>query len=131
MTTFLNTEPANIDLEFVQGDIIDMEFFINELLSSTSRKFYASLNSAPGDGSAFLMTDLNLQVRRKDSLLIKDWISGVSPSDIVISTGQFHLSDDVGFSEDGFFDYDLKCDNGIGEFTIMKGNVKVNKQITL
>ena len=130
MTLIYNTEPANVDLVSVQGDAINMEFFVNELLTATSKKYYANINSAPEEGSPFTMASLHMQVRREDGLLLKDWISGVSPSDIVISAGQFDLFDIDGFIGNGFYNYDLKCDNGSGEFTIMSGLFRVIKKIT-
>jgi len=128
-----NTKPAEIDLSCIEGDVIDMEFFINSQLNTLSQKeFFVSLGSAPSTGTAFTMSNLKMQVRRKDYLLIKDWLSGVSPSDMVITNpGEFHLFDDSGFLESGHFDYELQCNNGLGYFTIMKGQWQVKKQITV
>lgn len=135
MTTLYNTYPAKINLFAVQGDGIDMEFYVNyESLTSAGKKFYIELNTSPSSGVPFFMTSARLQVRRKDGLLIKDWISGVSPADIVldlISGGYCHLTDVNGFEESGFFDYDLEVDNGMGYITIMTGVWKVKKQITI
>jgi hypothetical protein len=134
MPIIYNIEPAKVDLFAVQGDIIDMEFYINaDSLSSAMWKFFVNVNNAPSDGIPFYMYSLRMQVKRKDGLLLKDWLSGVSPADIVVDLifgGYAHLTDSLGFLEPGIFDYDLKCDNGSGEFTIMKGTWIVEKQIT-
>lgn len=133
MPIIYNTDPANIDLSVIQGDIIDMEFYINAMSYSNAMwKFFVEVNNAPTTGVPFYMYKLRMVVKRKDGLVIKDWNSGVSPSDIVldlINGGYAHLTDD-GFLESGVFDYDLKCDNNFGEFTIMRGEWIVKKQIT-
>jgi hypothetical protein len=127
-----NTEPAKIDLYVVKGDTIDIHFHINYELISTGKKFYASLNSDPVSGISYNLGALEIQVRRKDSLLLKDWLSGVSPSDIVVSGNQFHLFDADGFFESGYFDYDVSEFDGISGFkTIMRGSFHVEKQITI
>jgi hypothetical protein len=135
MTTLYNIDPARIDLYAVQGDAIDMEFYINaESLSTAMWKFYVELGNAPATGVPFYIYSARLQVRRKDGLLIKDWYSGVSPADIVLDLifgGYCHLTDINGFGESGFFDYDLQFDNGYGFMTVMSGTWKVKKQITI
>jgi hypothetical protein len=133
MTTLYNTKPADIDICCNEGDVIDMDFFINDQLNILAqREFFVSLSIAPANGTPFNMQILKMQVRRKDYLLLKDWLSGISPSDIVISNpGEFHLFDDTGFLESGHFDYELQCNNGLGYFTIMKGSWQVKKQITV
>jgi hypothetical protein len=133
MPIIYNIEPAKIDLFAIQGDSIHMDFFVNVELTSLSRKFYLTVNIAPSTGTPFHIDSLHLQVRRKDGLLLKDWISGISPSDIVINPsadGQFSLYDVDGFLESGLFDYDLQVDTGAEIFTLMTGNCIVKKQIT-
>ena len=121
-----NTDPAKIDLFAVEGDALDMTIYINYELIGEGRKFYARGNFEPYDGIPYVLATLHLQVRRKDGLLIKDWISGVSPADIIITGGHFTLTDE-GFLESGVFDYDLSD----GDFTIMRGEWFVKKQITI
>lgn len=80
------------------------------------------------------MASCRMMVRRKDGLLLKDWMSGVSPSDIVIdpvNTGYIHIYDIDGFLESGYFDYDFEADNGTGMITVIQGTWKVEKQITI
>lgn len=127
MPTIYNTEPAQVDLFALQGDTIDMSFYVNYELTSLAKKFYVNLNTAPVNGTAYPLHTLEIQVRRKDGLLIKDWLSGISPSDIVITSSHFDLYDADGFLESGAFDYDILEFNGIGFFTIMTGNFIVKK----
>ena len=133
MPMIYNTQPAEIDFFAIQGDMIDMEFYINATsLPWSMWKFFVEVNNAPAEGIEFFMYSLRMQVKRKDGLLLKDWQSGVSPADIVVDLiygGYAHLTDS-GFLESGVFDYDLKCNNGSGEFTIMRGQWQVKKQIT-
>ena len=129
MTLIYNTDPAKIDIYAIQGDSLDMEFFINSEILSTGEKFYSQIGSAPLSGSACNLNSLEIQVRRKDSLKIKEWISGVSPSDIVISLNSFHLYDADGFLESGTFDYQVK--ETFGNKCIMQGEFFVKKQITV
>ena len=124
-----NSDPAFVNLNAIEGNTIDMVFYINSELIDFGRKFYANCNSAPVHGSPYLMADLKIQVRRKDRLLIKEWLSGVSPSDIVITDGHFRLTDETGFEESGVFDYDLIDTSE--NISIMRGEWLVKKQITL
>jgi hypothetical protein len=127
-----NTEPAKVDLYAVKGDTLDMHFHVNYELISTGKKYYVSLNSDPSSGSNYDLGALHIQVRRKDGLLIKDWLSGVSPSDIVISGNEFHLFDADGFLESGHFDYDVEEFDGVSGFKcIMRGSFHVEKEITI
>lgn len=132
MTMLCNTDPAAVDIYAVKGDTIDMHFYINYELIPTGKKFYASLNTNPSSGSIYNLGALNMQVRRKDGLLLKDWLSGISPTDIVISGNTFHLFDADGFFESGHFDYDVSEFDGISGFkTIMRGSFHVEKEITI
>jgi hypothetical protein len=134
MTFLYNIDPARIDLFAVEGDAINMEFNIYEESTLTAHKFYAALNLFPSTGTAFNMQAARMQVRRKDGLLIKDWISGTSPADITLdpsSPGWVLLFDQSGFTESGYFDYDFQIDNGAGFMTIMTGHFWVKKQITI
>ena len=131
MTILYNTEPAKVDLYAVRGDTLDMHFCINNELIETGKKYYVSMNSNPLIGSPYDLGSLHIQVRRKDGLLIKDWLSGVSPSDIVVNDNQFHLFDTDGFLESGHFDYDVEEYDGVSGFKcIMRGSWHVEKQIT-
>ena len=132
MPILYNTEPAKVDISAVAGDTIDMLFYINYELIPTGKKFYVSLNSAPTDGTPYSLGAIEFQVRRKDSLLLKDWLSGVSPSDIVTVGSYFHLFDPDGFLESGIFDYDVSEFDGVHGFKrIMRGSWEVKKQITI
>jgi hypothetical protein len=127
MTVISNSAPERSSLHAVKGDAIDLELFVNSELISTGRKFYVQALSAPDDGIPYTAISLQIQVRRKDGLLLKDWISGVSPSDIVIGAGSFHITDADGFGEAGFFDFDVQD----SEFTIMSGTFYVEKETTV
>jgi hypothetical protein len=138
MTTIFNTEPARIDLEATQGDSIYMEFYVNMGISQTvAQKFYTTVNIPPVDGSPLYIYDVLMQVRRKDGLLLKDWISAGSPSDItldMIDGGYIGLFDADGFLESGEFDYDVKVYTDALNtqlVTIMSGSFTVKKQITI
>jgi hypothetical protein len=134
MTLIYNTEPAKVDIFAIQGDAIDLEFYINATsLPLSMWTFLVQLNNPPAEGVPYYMYSLRMQVRRKDGLLLKDWQSGISPADIVLDLifgGYAHLTDSVGFLESGHFDYDLQVDNGYGVFTIMTGSWIIKKQIT-
>jgi hypothetical protein len=115
MPIFYNIEPFKTDLHAVQGDKIVYSFnvTVNEV--------------------AFDMTGYRaeMQIRRKDGLLLKNWSSGVSPADIVITTDILDFNAD-GFLESGIFDYDLQIVNiSTGDImTIMYGQQIVQKQFT-
>jgi hypothetical protein len=132
MTILYNTDPAVVDIYAVKGDTIDMRFHINYELIPTGKKFYACLNSNHSFGGIYNLGALNMQVRRKDGLLLKDWLSGISPTDIVISGNIFHLFDADGFLESGHFNYDVSEFDGVSGFkTIMRGSFWVEKEITV
>jgi|GEM_PF-2476440 len=135
MTMIYNTEPAEIDIFAIQGDMIDIEFYINaNSLPWSMWKFFVEVNNVPIEGVPFFMYSLRMQVKRKDGLLLKDWRSSISPADITVDLiygGYAHLVDSLGFLESGVFDYDLKCNNGSGEFTIMRGQWQIKKQVTI
>ena len=129
---FYNTDPARVDLFSVKGDTIDMVFHVNYEMIATGKKFYVSMNAAPTGGAPYTLGAIEIQVRRKDLLLLKDWLSGVSPSDIVISGNQFHLFDADGFLESGHFDYVVQEFDGVHGFKcIMRGSFHVEKEITV
>ncbi|MCJ7447895.1 MAG: hypothetical protein MUO72_09390 [Bacteroidales bacterium] len=132
MTMVYNTDPAKVDIFAIEGDTIDMRFYVNYEMTLTGKKFYVGVNSIPVNGSPYNLGALKIQVRRKDFLLLKDWLSGVSPSDIVVSGASFHLFDADGFLESGTFDYDVMEFDGVHGFKrIMKGSWDVKKQITI
>jgi len=132
MTMLYNTEPANVNLVATKGDTLDMHFYVNYELTVTGKKFYVSLNSSPTEGTAYNLGALNVQVRRKDNLLIKDWLGAVSPADIVVSGNEFHLFDADGFLESGLFDYAVQEFDGVSGFkTIISGSWWVKKEITI
>jgi hypothetical protein len=130
--TINNTYPAKNDLQATEGDTIAMNFQVNRVIdSSNNQKFYINCFSIPHHGTAFHMDSLKMQIRRKDGVLLKEWLSASSPAEITINPiadGEFNISDS-GFSESGFFDYDLQCENGTDIFTIMKGTFLINKKI--
>ena len=126
MTMLSNIDAAKINLYARKGDTIDMLFYVSYELLSTGKKYYISLNSAPSQGSALALGSLRIYVRRKDRLLLKEWISGVSPSDIVISGSTFHLYDISGFLESGVFDFYIE-EYGTEIFTIATGEFYVSK----
>jgi len=129
MTVIKNTAPDRSNLFAVKGDAIDMTLYVNSEISTTGRIFYVRAGLAPENGSLYTPTSLRMQVRRKDGLLLKDWISGTSPSDIVIGTGYFHLTDPDGFLESGFFDFDIQ--ETTENFTIMRGTFYVERETTV
>lgn len=126
-----NTDPAPVDITAVKGDTINMTFHVAEELTATARKFHVSLNGDPADGTAYDLADLRIQVRRKDGLLLKEWLSGVSPSDIVVVDNTYHLYDPDGFLESGHFDYEVEEHDGSGYFCIQRGSFWVKKEITI
>lgn len=132
MTLIYNTDPAKINIFAIKGDTLDMTFYVNYEVIPTGKKFYAQIGSSPTEGAAYNLGTLEIQVRRKDSLKLKEWLSGVSPSDIVISGNHFHLLDADGFLESGFFDYSVEEFDGVSGYKcIMMGEFIVKKEITL
>jgi hypothetical protein len=112
MTLISNSGLERVNFSAVVGDAIDLPLYVTNL-------------DVP-----FPMVTARMQVRRKDGYLLKDWISGVSPADIVIdpfNIGYLHIFDIDGFDQSGFFDYDLECDNGAGVITMVKGIWHVEK----
>jgi len=129
MTVISNSAPDRSAIHVVKGDAIDLELFVNSEIISTGRKFYIQALSAPDHGTPYNATSLRIQVRRYDNLLLKDWISGASPADIVISTGSFHLIDADGFDQAGWFDFDVQ--ETTENLTIMRGTFYVEKETTI
>lgn len=130
MTLIGNIVPALINIQAIRGDTIDLTFYVNYLDSESGRIFYASPYAVPSSGVGYNLTALKIHVLRKDNLLIKEWISGVSPSDIVISGASFHLSDLVGFEESGALDYEVQDTSIHGTITIIRGQFWVLKEFT-
>jgi hypothetical protein len=132
MTLVYNTDPAKVDIFAVEGDTLDMTFYVSSEVLATGKKFYAQIGSTPDDGTSYTLGALQIQVRRKDSLKIKEWISDVSPADIVVTANRFHLFDADGFLESGVFDYQVEEFDGVSGFKcIMQGEFIVKKEITI
>lgn len=131
MTMLYNTDPAPVDITVVRGDTIDMTFHVTVDLIALARKFYVTLNGDPAEGSANNLNDLRIQVRRKDGLLLKEWLSGVSPSNIIVTNNTYHLYDPDGFLESGHFDYEVEEHDSDGYFCIQRGSWWVKKEITI
>lgn len=137
MTLIYNSEPARIDLEATQGDSIDMNFQVTaEYLSNANRKIYVEAITIPELGIPLFLVGLDMWVRRKDSIVVKEWSSmGVTPHISInpVLDGEFQLTDTDGFLDHGFYDYDCQVhDPGVGgqTYTIMTGTFHVKKQIT-
>lgn len=111
-----------------EGDAIDLTFHVSRTVDGYGEHFYTALNQAPDDGVAYNLTDVTIRVRRKDRLLIKEWLTGISPADIVCSVATFHLTDDTGFEECGAFDYEVE--DTARNVTIIYGEFWVKKQVT-
>jgi hypothetical protein len=136
MTTIFNIESAKIDLECTEGDSIQMNFQVTGLILSTGIKIYVEAFNIPDLGTPIYLVDLEMTVRREDGKVLKSWTSIGSPSEITINPsvdGEFDLVDIDGFSESGFFSYDLQShDMGVGGYTgtLMSGTLRVKKQVT-
>ena len=134
MPTIYNTEPAKVDLEAIQGDSIYMNFQVTMEALSSGYKFYVESIFVPSSGIDFHMDTLQMQVRRQDGVLVKDWYSGVSPAAISINPfvdGEFEINDIDGFLEAGYFNYDLQMQDSGSNITIMRGKFTVRKQYTI
>lgn len=133
MPTYYNIDAAKIDLSAIQGDSICFNFKVTGEIKSTGIKIRAELFNVPEIGTLLNMTSLQITVRRKDGLIVKSWISGVTPANITIgiSGGDFIVSDSDGFPDPGFFDYDCQVTDVGGIIgTILYGTFHVKKQIT-
>ena len=134
MPTIYNIEPARINLECTEGDTIMMNFQVTGEVLSTGIKIHVQAFNIPELGTSIDLDYLEMTVRREDGKILKSWISGVSPAPITIISGvdgEFDLQDD-GFSESGFFNYDLQASDVAGTYTgtFMSGIFHVKKQIT-
>ena len=119
--------PARLDIMLTKDDVIDMTFFVERTLDGVGQKFYSTLNIAPDEAVSYSMTSISMRVKRQDGLVIKEWISGVSPSNIVCDGSNFHLYDDAGIGESGYFDYEVKDETrGI---VIIRGKIWSRKNI--
>jgi len=120
--------PARHNIRVVKGDAIDLTFHVARVLDGLGQTFYTALNQAPDYGIAYTVTNITIRVRRKDGLLIKEWLTGVSPADIVCTGATFHLTDDIGFEQSGMFDYQVE--DTVNNVTIISGYFWVEKEIT-
>ena len=112
-----NVEADNVDLEFTQGDTIDLSFSVKK-------------NNVVYDMSG--MT-INMTVRTKDinNTIIRTLSSdGTSPA-ISISTSTLHLVS-LGFTESGKCSYDIQVEDLSDEIlTIVRGDLIVVKEQTV
>lgn len=128
-----NTEPARVDLECTQGDSIQMNFQITAELLSIGTKIYVQAYNVPEYGTPLDLTLLEMTVRREDGKILKSWSSVGTPAAITINPstdGEFDLEDIDGFSESGFFNYDLQNTGSGFTGTLMSGIFHVKKQVT-
>ena len=124
MTTFHNIDYFSINFEAVQGDGIDSTFQV--------KKWDATLQ----DWVAFDLTGkcIDMQIRRQDGLLIKDWHSCVSPAQIIINTSYLTLLDDDGIMDAGLHNYDIQYRDNTGSIVphaFMRGYFWITKQVTV
>ncbi len=112
-TKVYNVEPAEIDLEFIKGDSIDLSFSVKK------------------NNSSFDMTgmDVKMQIRDTtiDSALIKTLEIG---NGITVSTDTILIASE-GFVESGRYLYDLQVEVDSKIYTIMQGNLIVNQETTI
>jgi hypothetical protein len=114
MPTIYNIETVKTNLEATQGDTILFSFNV-------------TLNDVAFDMTGY---QARMQVRRKDGLLIKDWMSYVSPADITITADLLEFNT-AGFTDYGIFNYDLQVTTPAGTvMTLMAGEFVVKKQFT-
>jgi hypothetical protein len=107
-----NVEADNVDLEFTQGDTIDLSFSVKK-------------NNVVYDMSG--MT-INMTVRTKVIRTLSS--DGTSPA-ISISTSTLHLVS-LGFTESGKYQYDIQVEDLSDEIlTIVRGNLIVVKEQTV
>ena len=133
MPIIYNIETAKIDIECTQGDSIQMNFQVTGLVTSFGIKVYIQAFNVPSLGIPIHLDNLQMTVRREDGLILKEWISIGSPSAISINPwvdGEFDLVDLDGFSESGYFNYDLQSTDGVYIGTLMSGIFHVKKQVT-
>jgi len=134
MPTIYNIEPARINLECTEGDTIMMNFQVTGEVLSTGIKIHVQAFNVPELGTPIDLDYLEMTVRREDGKILKSWVSGGSPAAITIIPGvdgEFDLEDD-GFSESGFFNYDLQASDTSNSYTgtFMSGIFHVRKHIT-
>lgn len=127
--TLYNTKPDELRLWAKENDVLDMDLYVNYFHDEASNSFKVRLNEEPDQGDPFAMLCVRFRVRRKDGLLLKEWLSCVSPSELVVTAGLISVLDEDGFDQSGLFDYDVCVNNGEGWFTIMTGMWTVKKSI--
>jgi hypothetical protein len=128
-----NIETAKADIEATEGDSINLNFRVTAEILSTGLKVHTLSYNIPPLGTLIHLDSLQIQVRREDGVLLKNWYSGVTPANIIINPladGDFDILDN-GFMESGFFNYDCQVNTGSEIFTLMAGKFHVKKQITI
>lgn len=110
-----NSEPAIEDLIFTEGDTINMQFTITD-----------------STGAAYDMTgmQIDMDVDDKKGDLMRSF-SSAGTAEITIAVNVLTLYSATPFGKTGKFNYDLQItDLAGGIYTIMKGSLIVQKQIT-
>ena len=113
MTLVKNVDCAIVDLEFTQGDTIDMTFTVE-------------LNDV-----AYDMTGMQVDVhfRRQDGVLVKELTSAGLTAEITILTNTMTWLDD-GFDYSDTLEYDVQTTDAGVVKTIMKGRAIIKKEQT-
>jgi len=123
MTTFHNIDYQTLNFEAVQGDGINFIFDAQIWDVTTGAWIDFDLSGLCVD----------MQVRRQDGLLLKDWHSCPSPAEILVSGHTVQIVDDSGIMEAGFHNTDIQYRDPADNVphTFVRGLFKVTKQVTV
>ena len=110
-----NVEPAIEDLIFTKGDSINIEFTVTD-----------------STGAAYDMTgmQLDLHVLSSRGVLIRS-LSSIGTTEITIAINVVTIYSLVGFDDHGRYYYDLQVTDTGEVYTIMRGNLIVQREYTV
>lgn len=111
-----NVEAAIIDLFFTKGDTINLTF--DDI----------TLNGVAYDMTGFR---IDIHVRRKDGLLIRSFSTAGGSPEISIVTDSFTIYSTTAFDKAGDYEYDVQVFDLTNTYTIIKGNLYVEKEQTI
>lgn len=114
MTEVYNVQPDEVNIRVTKGDVFDISFSVKD-----------------ANGVVYSLVDkkLDMQVKKFDGTTVKTLSSvGLLPA-ITISEDTFNLKT-TAFSEADTFKYDIQVTYGTDLFTIQKGLIIVEEEIT-
>jgi len=113
MSAIYNVQPAVVDIKITKGDTFDMSFSVD-------------LNAA-----TYTLTgkQLDMEVKKFDGTVVKTLSSAGDTPAITISEDTFNIKTSA-FTDQETLKYDIQLTSGTDVFTIMKGKIIVEEDIT-